>query len=59
LKFVGGSVDISTPTTTMAVRILNNANLPTCRAEELKSLFVAAGYDAATMTVSGNPAYAP
>lgn len=52
-------MDISTPTTTMAVRILNNANLPTCRAEELKSLFVAAGYDAATMTVSGNPAYAP
>jgi len=42
-----------------SVRIVDNPLLPTCRAEELKALFAAAGFDPSTMTISGNAACTP
>lgn len=39
-----------------SVRIVNNPKLSDCRARELAALFTAAGYSAASMTISGNAA---
>lgn len=37
-----------------SVRIVKNPGFSTCRADALKALFVAAGFDAASMEISGN-----
>jgi hypothetical protein len=37
-----------------SVRIVDNPLLSTCRAYQLRDLFLAAGFDASTMTISGN-----
>jgi hypothetical protein len=39
-----------------SVRITNNALLSTCRAIELRDVFVAAGYSTTSMQISGNAA---
>ncbi|HEY3237797.1 MAG TPA: hypothetical protein VGJ84_23960, partial [Polyangiaceae bacterium] len=42
-----------------SLSIMNNPNFSTCRANQLKAIFLAAGFPEATMEISGNLADCP